>query len=182
MPQHRHNLDCIDGKTGLLVCPASRRPDSRGYRTLEAAARAFAKAIGAYGSPGGWIYSPAGRPIAQGWFAYGRQLVDRGHVVRRATDDGAEIYVPRFPSGEASSGGPRPKASASACYMSKEHGQVVTGQNSERHGVPSLIYIVRQAKSLSAAHPTWTVTVYENPTGSCAEHVPLYSYRNGKRI
>lgn len=37
------------------------------YRDGLTAAKAWAKANGYSGRPGGWIYSPSGQPVCQGW-------------------------------------------------------------------------------------------------------------------
>jgi hypothetical protein len=43
-------------------------------------ARVFAEHFGFTGRPGGWIYSPAGNPIAHGWSAFGANLAQRGFI------------------------------------------------------------------------------------------------------
>lgn len=48
--------------------------------TPVAAAKVFARQVGDYGKIGGWIYSPNGQPIVQGWSAYSRILERRGII------------------------------------------------------------------------------------------------------
>jgi hypothetical protein len=43
-------------------------------------AHVWADHFGYTGRPGGWIYSPAGRPVAHGWAALARELSSRGWI------------------------------------------------------------------------------------------------------
>lgn len=45
-----------------------------------AAAKAYAKAVGTHGAPGGWIYTSGGRPICQGWAEYACIVNQRGRI------------------------------------------------------------------------------------------------------
>ena len=45
-----------------------------------AAAKVVAAHKGDKGRVGGWIYTPAGRPIVQGWAAYADDLERWGHI------------------------------------------------------------------------------------------------------
>lgn len=43
-------------------------------------ARVFADHFGFTGRKGGWIYSPAGRPVAHGWDSFAARLAARGWI------------------------------------------------------------------------------------------------------
>lgn len=49
--------------------------------TAEAAAKIYAKSVGAHGHSGGWIHSRTGRPLVQGWSAYSKILLIQRIVV-----------------------------------------------------------------------------------------------------
>ena len=55
------------------------------HRTRRAALVALARALGYEGRVGGWVYSPAGVPLCQGWAAFLR-LAALGSAVDRAGD------------------------------------------------------------------------------------------------
>ena len=55
--------------------------------TREAAAKIVASHRGHRGKVGGWIYDQQGRPIVQGWHAYGGRLEQAGILVEREVTD-----------------------------------------------------------------------------------------------
>ena len=55
--------------------------------TREAAAKIVASHRGDYGKVGGWIYNQQGRPIVQGWHAYGGRLEQAGILAEREVTD-----------------------------------------------------------------------------------------------
>lgn len=57
----------------------------------ETAARKVASLRGDAGREGGWIYSPGGRPVCQGWRAYADRMQSAGKIGRDA--DTGKWYV-----------------------------------------------------------------------------------------
>lgn len=51
------------------------------YKTLAAAAKAYAPTKGVRGCAGGWLVNEQGRAFVQGWAAYGDMLRKRGVIV-----------------------------------------------------------------------------------------------------
>jgi hypothetical protein len=52
----------------------------KAYKNRIRAAKAYAKKHGVHGQPGGWIYSPNGEVICQGWFEWTRSCEARGVI------------------------------------------------------------------------------------------------------
>lgn len=59
--------------------------------TREGAAKRWAKVRGYAGRSGGWIYSPSGRPVRQGWGSFATMLENRGSI-RPAGEKWADGY------------------------------------------------------------------------------------------
>ena len=70
--------------------PGGRIATGWTYRDGDAAAKAYAAAVGVAGKPGGWIYTPSGRPICQGWQSYTSRLVRRG-IIRDLDGHGLSV-------------------------------------------------------------------------------------------
>ena len=65
--------------------------------TPEAAAKIVAKHYGDVGRVGGWIYTPAGRPMYHGWLTYARALDSQGVLkAKLVTDPKKGIKVTRY--------------------------------------------------------------------------------------